>query len=216
MGYRGVYKNVLNWDVDAFYVFYGNRVGLTSFTSDDGKSHLFTTNIGDGIIKGIESYLELSLLKITGNAATENNISIFNSLAYNHARYQHAAINKSSVNTSINDNRIENTPDWIEKAGIDLRHKTANLRIQYSYSSMQYNDALNTISSDNGVTGIIPAYHVWDATFDWIFMKNYRLSAGINNFTNEHYFNRRITMYPGPGILPADGRTYYVSFGVRL
>jgi Fe(3+) dicitrate transport protein len=41
---------------------------------------------------------------------------------------------------------------------------------------------------------------VWDATFDWVFLKDYRLGAGINNFTNEHYFNRRITMDPGPGI----------------
>jgi Fe(3+) dicitrate transport protein len=56
---------------------------------------------------------------------------------------------------------------------------------------------------------------VWDATFDWVILKNYRLGAGINNFTNEHYFNRRITMYPGPGILPADGRTFYISFGVK-
>ncbi|TKK70192.1 TonB-dependent receptor [Ilyomonas limi] len=215
LGYRGVYKNVLSWDVNAFYVFYGNRVGLTSFTSEDSNNHLYTTNIGDGIIKGIESYIELSLLKMTGYAAKENNISIFNSLAYNHARYQHAVINKSGVNTSINGNRIENTPDWIEKAGISLKRKTVNLCIQYSYSSMQYNDALNTVASGNGVTGIIPAYHVWDATFDWVILKNYRLGAGINNFTNEHYFNRRITMYPGPGILPADGRTFYISFGVK-
>jgi Fe(3+) dicitrate transport protein len=151
LGYRGIYKNVLSWDVNAFYVFYGNRVGLTSFTGEDGKSHLYTINIGDCIIKELESYVELSLLKITDYTAKENNVSIFNSLSCNHARYKHAAINKSSVNTRINGNRIENTHGWIEKAGINLKYKTANLRIQYSYTSMQYNDVLNTVSSDNGV-----------------------------------------------------------------
>ena len=46
------------------------------------------------------------------------------------------------------------------------------------------------------VTGLIPAYHVRDWIFNWQITKQYALSAGINNFTNEHYFNRRITMTP--------------------
>ncbi len=216
LGYRGNYKNVVSWDVNGFYVFYGNRIGLTTFTSADSTKHLYTTNVGDAVAKGIESYIEVSLFRLSNIVSGGNDIRIFNSLSYTHARYQNAAINKSGVNTNIKGNYIENTPDWIEKAGITFKHKTASLRLQYSYVSKEYNDALNTISSANGVTGIIPSYHLWDATFNWQFLKNYRLSAGVNNFTNEDYFNRRITMYPGPGILPADGRTWYVSFGVNL
>jgi Fe(3+) dicitrate transport protein len=75
---------------------------------------------------------------------------------------------------------------------------------------------LNTISSANGVTGVIPSWHVFDWSFDWKFPRGYHFSAGVNNFTNEKYFNRRITMYPGPGILPADGRTFYVSVGIKI
>jgi Fe(3+) dicitrate transport protein len=64
--------------------------------------------------------------------------------------------------------------------------------------------------------GIIPAYHVWDWNFNWNIVKQFSLSGGVSNFTNEKYFNRRITMYPGPGILPADGRTFYVSAKVKI
>ncbi len=216
LGYRGNYKNILSWDVNAFYVFYGDRIGLTTFTDAYGSTHLYTTNIGDAVAKGIESYIEVSLLKAGNTAPADNDIRIFNSLSYTHARYQNAAISKSGVNTSIHGNHVENTPDWIEKAGVTFKHKMANLRIQYSYSGKQYNDAINTVFSSNGITGIIPSYSIWDATFNWQFLHSYRISAGVNNITDEHYFNRRITMYPGPGILPADGRTFYVSFGVKL
>ena len=216
LGYRGNYKNIVSWDVNGFYVFYGNRIGLTTFTSADSMKHLYTTNVGDAVAKGIESYIEVSLLRLSDVLAKENDIRIFNSLSYTRARYQNTMINKSGVNASIKGNYIENTPEWIEKAGVTFKHKNASLRFQYSYSSKQYNDALNTVSSTNGVTGAIPAYHVWDATFNWQFLHSYRISAGVNNFTNEHYFNRRITMYPGPGILPADGRTGYISFAVKL
>ncbi|MBK5273228.1 MAG: TonB-dependent receptor, partial [Bacteroidia bacterium] len=77
-------------------------------------------------------------------------------------------------------------------------------------------DAFNSEFSSNGVTGVIPSYHVWDWRFNWRFAKQYHVSAAINNFTNERYFNRRITFYPGPGILPADGRTFVISFGVKM
>jgi Fe(3+) dicitrate transport protein len=63
---------------------------------------------------------------------------------------------------------------------------------------------------------MIPSYHVWDWSLEWRFLKGYHFSAGINNFTDNRYFNRRITMYPGPGILPADGRTFYCTLGIKL
>jgi len=39
---------------------------------------------------------------------------------------------------------------------------------------------------------------------------HYRLSGGLNNIADARYYTRRINMYPGPGILPADGRTGYI------
>ncbi|MGN6618170.1 MAG: TonB-dependent receptor family protein [Ilyomonas sp.] len=216
LGYRGHYKNIVSFDVNAFYLFYGNKIGLVSKQKENNVSYLFATNVGNAVAKGVEAYVELSLLPLLGTESKTNDISIFNSLAYDHARYTKAIINKGGVNTSIEGNYVENTPDWINKTGLSLQHKNIIARVLYSYTSESYNDAFNTIYSDNGVIGIIPSYHIWDFSFEYTFKNNYRLSGGINNFTNEKYFNRRITMYPGPGILPADERTFYVSFGIKI
>jgi Fe(3+) dicitrate transport protein len=90
------------------------------------------------------------------------------------------------------------------------------MRVQYSYVGKGYSDAQNTVYNATGVSGVVPAYHVLDASAEWSFLKHYRLSAGVNNLANAHYFTRRINMYPGPGILPADGRTFYVSLALRM
>lgn len=65
-------------------------------------------------------------------------------------------------------------------------------------------------------TGLIPAYQVQDLSASFKFLKNYNIKAGVNNLTDERYFTRRSGGYPGPGILPADGRVFYVSAGVKF
>ncbi len=215
-GYRGSYRNLLQFDVNLFYLFYGNRVGLITKTGAGNNPYLFTTNIGDAVSKGGEAYAELSLSKLFNSRNSYTGLVLFQSLSYTHARYTRGVMADHLVNTSIEGNRVENTPEWMSKTGLQFQKGKFSSTLQYSYTGMNYNDALNTVASANGVTGIVPAYHLWDWSGSYSFMKNYRLSAGINNLTNEKYFNRRITMYPGPGILPADGRTFYVSLSVKL
>ena len=216
LGYRGHYKNILQFDINGFYLFYGNKVGLVSDRNIDGSNYLFTTNIGNSVAKGIEAFVELSLIKLIIPETVKLDIKIFNSLAYDDARYTSGSINKSGINTSVKGNYVENAPKWINKSGVEFSYKNFSSNFQYSLTSKSYNDAFNTIFSANGVTGVIAAWHVWDWTGNWQFTKQYHLSAGINNFTDEKYFNRRITFYPGPGILPADRRTFYISFGIKM
>ena len=141
---------------------------------------------------------------------------MFNSLSFTDAKYTSGVFNRSGDNVKIAGNYIENVPKWIEKCGINFDYKNLSANFQYSFTSKSYNDAFNTAFSANGVTGEIPAYHVLDFGMNWQLAKQYHLSIGINNLTNEEYFNRRITFYPGPGILPADGRTFDVSFGFKI
>jgi Fe(3+) dicitrate transport protein len=216
LGYRGRVKNVLKFDVDAFYLFYGNRVGLLTFQDENESRHLLSTNIGDAASKGVETYLEISLLRLINPQGYNSDLRLFNSLAYTHARYQDATLNQGGTNKNIDGNYVENTPEWSNKSGLELHIKNISTTVQYTFTSKTYNDAFNSEYSSNGVIGIIPSYHVWDWTLSWQFAKEFRFTGGINNFTNEHYFNRRITMYPGPGILPADGRTFYLSIGMNL
>ena len=96
------------------------------------------------------------------------------------------------------------------------QYKLISTMIEYSYVGKSFSDANNTIFNPTGATGVVPAYHVWDWTINWNFMHRYRLSGAINNLANAKYFTRRINMYPGPGILPADGRTFILSFGLTL
>jgi Fe(3+) dicitrate transport protein len=217
LGYRGRIGKVFQFDLDAFYLFYGNKIGLITQTSDDGSSYLLTTNIGNSVAKGVEAFAELSLLKLidlTNRSGTE--VRLFSSVAFDDARYTSSVISKGGTNVDISGNYVENTPQWIVKSGLELRYKTLSTSFQYAFTSETYNDAFNAASSSSGVIGLTPAYHVWDWSGHWQFSKQFHVSTSINNLANQKYFNRRITMYPGPGILPADGRTFTISLGLDI
>jgi Fe(3+) dicitrate transport protein len=215
-GYRGHYKNILQFDIDVFYLYYGNKVGLLTEQTSGGAPYLFSTNIGNSVAKGFETFVELSLMKLLNPQAVNTDIRIFNSLTYDNAKYTKGAATLSGKNTQIKGKLVENAPAWINKSGIDFIYKNISTGFQYSYTSKTYNDAFNTEFSSNGVVGALPQYHVFDWNFNWQFTKQFHVSAGINNLSNEKYFNRRITIYPGPGILPADGRTLHVTLGIKL
>ena len=48
------------------------------------------------------------------------------------------------------------------------------------------------------------------------FFEKYNIKAGVNNLTDEKYATRRSGGYPGPGILPGNAGTYFISFGASL
>lgn len=216
LGFRGSYKNILRFDLDFFYLYYGKKIGLLSEPNGSGGTHLLTTNIGNSATKGIEAYIELSWFRLFNPVNLKRDLRWFNSLAVNHATFIDGTLNLAGSNRSVKGNYVENAPVWNYKTGLELILKNFSSTIQYSYTSKSFNDAFNTLSSANGVLGEIPSYHVWDWFAKWSFSRKYHIAAGINNFTNEKYFNRRITFYPGPGILPADGRTFTVSFGIKI
>jgi Fe(3+) dicitrate transport protein len=217
LGYRGTTGRWLTFDLDFFYLYYGNRVGqLTLTNSTTNAPYLYTTNIGNSADPGIEAYVDISLWELlTGNHSVFD-LRLFNSLSYNHARYLTGSVNNNGKNQTLVGNRVEGVPDWIDRAGLTVRSGTLKLLLQYSNTGMDYSDAQNTVFIPTGVAGVVPAYHVWDGSVEWSFLAHYRLSGGVNNIADAHYFTRRINMYPGPGILPADGRTFYVSLGLKF
>ena len=84
-------------------------------------------------------------------------------------------------------------------------------------SGRVFTDANNTKSpSANGVTGMLNDYRVFDLSTEYKFLKNYNIRAGVNNLLDENYATRRASGYPGPGILPGEGRTFYISVGAKL
>ncbi|WP_121356752.1 TonB-dependent receptor family protein [Flavisolibacter nicotianae] len=219
LGYRGQVKDILKFDVNGFYLFYGNRVGQLTLKGQNDKTYLYTTNIGDAVSKGVEAYISFSFARLIlpeYSASRLYRLRLFNALSYTHARYLNGSINKGGINTPLKGNWVEGTPEWTNRTGLAWQQKTFVTQLTFTYVGKSYSDANNTVFNPNGATGIVPAYHLWDLSVNWRFLKNYSLSGGINNIANAKYFTRRINMYPGPGILPGDGRSFYVSLGLKL
>ena len=70
-------------------------------------------------------------------------------------------------------------------------------------------------SAPSAIEGVIPAYHVLDLSAKYT-IGRYRVEAGANNLADRAYFTRRATGYPGPGIIPAEGRSVYATVSVTL
>jgi Fe(3+) dicitrate transport protein len=89
--------------------------------------------------------------------------------------------------------------------------------MQYRMSGKIFTDANNTSTpSANGVTGLLDGYGVFDLSAEYKFLKYFNIRGGINNLVSEEYATRRAGGYPGPGIIPGEGRTFYLSIGAKL
>lgn len=206
LGYRGTIKNYLNFDVSLFYLSYTNRIGEVVKTDPStGVDYAYRTNVANSRHQGIETYLEFNLLKFL-NQQSKKGLSVFNSFAYIDARY---------TSGEFKGKRVEAAATLIERAGFIYNKSRFSSTFQTSYVGDAFGDASNVRLSSNPVAGYIPAYTVLDfsATYK---INNYAVRFGINNLTNKSYFTRRADEYPGPGIIPATGRSFYIGFTAKL
>lgn len=209
LGYRGKVKGFLQFDVSGYYLQYNDRVGTV--TVNGTPSYRLITNVGNSTSKGIEAYVEFNPLRaFAGSPKTD--LVIFTSYGYTNARYS-----DDFKNEATKGKRVENAPANILRAGISAGYKGFLLTGQLSYVDETFSDANNTTeASSNAQTGLIPSYTVADLTATYKFAKGLNIKAGINNLFDERYFTRRAGGYPGPGALPADGRTFFVSIGAKM
>lgn len=208
LGYRGKVRNFLQFDVSAFYLQYNNRVGTITPT---GANYRLVTNVGNSVSKGLETYAEFNLAKaFLQNEHTD--LSIFSSYSYTDATYS-----SNHKDASTKGKKVENAPAHIFRGGIALGYKHWSVTAQISYVDETFSDANNVMQpSSNGQNGLIPSYTITDVTASYQLAKGHTIKAGVNNLLNGNYFTRRAGGYPGPGILPGDGRTFFVSFGAKL
>ena len=209
LGYRGKVKDFLSFDISSYYLQYNNRIG--TITVSGTPSYRLITNVGSSTSKGIESYIEFNPIR----AFTKNNkadLMIFGSYAYTHARYSG---DHKDANTK--GKKVENAPENIFRGGISGGYKGLLLTAQMSHVGETFSDANNTVTpTANGNNGLIPSYTITDLTATYKFSKGLNIKAGINNLFDERYFSRRAGGYPGPGALPGDGRTFFISVGAKL
>jgi len=208
LGYRGKVGNFLQFDISGFYLQYNNRVGTITPT---GTNYRLITNVGNSTSKGFEGYAEIDLVKaFTKSIKTE--FSIFGSYGYTDATYS-----GDHKDAQTKGKKVENAPTNILRTGITAGYKTIALTAQINYVDKTYSDANNTVKpSANGQTGLIPSYSVTDLTVTYKHSKKLNLKAGLNNLFDKRYFTRRAGGYPGPGALPGDGRTFFISLGAKF
>lgn len=214
LGYRGKVNSFLQFDVSGYYLQYNNRVGTVTVTNPVGETpptYRLITNVGASTSKGFEGYIEFNPVR----AFTKNqdaDLILFGSYSYTDARYS-----DDHKDASTKNKKVENAPMNIFRGGVSAGYKGFLLTGQLSYVGETFSDANNTVTpSENGNTGLIPSYTIADITATYKFSKGLNIKAGINNLANARYFTRRAGGYPGPGALPGDGRTFFVSVGAKF
>lgn len=208
LGYRGKVHDYLQFDVSGYYLQYNNRIGTVTVGN---PSYRLITNVGNSTSKGFEGYVEFNLVRAF-STNKDADLIIFGSYGYTQARYS-----DDHKDATTKGKKVENAPENIVRAGISAGYQKLLLTAQLSYVGETFSDANNTVApSSNAQNGLIPSYTVTDLTVSYKFPKYINIKAGINNLFDERYFTRRAGGYPGPGALPADGRTFFVSVGAKL
>ncbi|TAE51123.1 MAG: TonB-dependent receptor [Cytophagales bacterium] len=221
IGYKGQINEVFRFDVNYFRLEYNDRIGTLTMARPDNSRYQFRTNVGNSANEGIESYLEFTPTKLQKTQNNWGDIQIFTSLSFMNAKYNRLQLrtfsNNQFVETNLAGNRVENAPQSIQRIGISYLYKTFSFTYQYSKVAEVFSDANNTeIPTANANNGKIPAYEVMDISASYRFLTNYSLKVSINNLTDRMYFTRRAGGYPGPGLLPSDGRSFYLTFGIKI
>ena len=85
----------------------------------------------------------------------------------------------------------------------------------YAFTYEHFSDASNAVLTATAVEGLIPSYQIVDLSLSYD-RKFWGLQFTVNNALNESYFTRRAESYPGPGIIPADGRAFYLTLQFKL
>jgi Fe(3+) dicitrate transport protein len=210
LGLRGNKGEFFSYDLSLFYIAYKGRIGQI-LKADQPPLYLdyrLRTNVSDARNIGLESFLEFGVLKAIRHGSY-NSLSVYLNGAVVDAKY---------VNTeeaSIKNKKVEMVPPLMLRSGISYKTGAFSSSIQLSHISEHFTDATNAVRTATAVEGIIPSYQVMDFSTSYIW-KYISLEGSINNLLNEKYFTRRAEAYPGPGIIPSDGRSFYLTLGVNL
>jgi Fe(3+) dicitrate transport protein len=210
LGYRGELGQWLTFDGSVFFLRYANRIGQV-LRSDQPPLYIpyrFRTNVGASETMGTELFAEAELLHFFFPKG-KLRFLVFGNTTFLQGTYV------SSNIPAVEGREVEFSPRATYRYGATLRYGQFMVNFQYSYVDVQYTDATNATFSANAVIGEIPAYAVADLSARWRW-RWVGLEVGVNNLTDTSYFTRRAAAYPGPGILPANPRNFYLTLELNL
>lgn len=205
-GTRGNWRNRINYDISLFHILYRDRIGqvLRADLPPLYLDYRYRSNIADARLMGLELYLEADVLNLNRTLRGKHSLYTFVNGALIHTRYFNA------VEKGINGNQVEQAPPLNVRWGVNYRYQQFSLAFQMTHVSEHFTDASNARRVTGAVSGIIPAYQIADLSASWK-AKRYGLELSCNNLFNTLYFTRRAEAYPGPGIIPSDGRGFYAT-----
>ncbi|MEM7296732.1 MAG: TonB-dependent receptor [Bacteroidota bacterium] len=208
LGIRGSKKDSYLYDLSLFYLSYEDRIGNTLVRTDTTlRTFTYRTNIGDAAIVGFESYAEVHV--------PSSPFIVFTNFAWIVSEYTKILEFGTSLGDLVKGNNVELVPAINLKTGLKYQGDKLKGSLLFSYVSSQFSDAANTKETNTGIEGRIPAYKILDLslTYPW---KNITFGTGINNLLDEQYFSRRAAGYPGPGLIPSQPRSIYLSVEARF
>jgi Fe(3+) dicitrate transport protein len=211
IGVRGHINGVFNYDLSLFVIDYDDRIGTVWLTDTSSITYQYTTNISKSRNLGLESFAEVDLMKLIRGYEAKMKLSVFTNLSLIDARYVNSKV------SAYENKKVEFVPPVIFRTGITVQKGKFTATYQYAYTAMQYGDATNaTKPSNNGINGLVPAYSIMDLTAYYQLSRILLVSGSVNNLFNNMYFTRRADSYPGPGIVPADARGFYLTLQVKI
>ena len=221
LGYRGSWTPALQFDLSYFHLNYADRIGTIAQLDPNGRVSQFRTNLGTSISRGFEGYVEVDPITALFKSSRVGYVHLFASLAFVDATYgdfEVTSVSNGQIQTrNLEGNQVENAPRKINRFGATYSYNRFSMTWQLSDIEEAYSDASNTVAPNAAATvGLIPAYRVQDLSASWNFWKQHSIKAGVNNLTDARYFTRRAGGYPGPGIMPADGRTFYLTAALKF
>jgi Fe(3+) dicitrate transport protein len=210
VGVRSDQTTLINYDLSLFYLNYNNRIGEVQFYDEQNRVMRMRSNVGQAVIRGVEAYGEVDLIGLAYPQQDVWSGVLFNNIALIYSKY------RSSDQTGVKGKEVEFVPKINWKSGVRLGYKKLRASFQHTYLSSQFTDATNSVEGGvSAVVGAIPSYAVMDLSLSYQY-KKWRIEGSANNFANAMYFTRRATGYPGPGILPSDGRSYFLTLQIKI
>lgn len=209
LGVKGRVNKLLSYDLGVYSILYNDRIGIIL----DDRANRVRKNIGKAIIGGFESLIDINLAHLINDKSRLLKLNWFANTALTFSEYL------ESEENNVVGNQVEFIPKVNLKTGITWGYKNFSSTLQYTYLSRQFTDVQNSLASlendkQSGIVGDIPSYMVFDLTASYEF-KSLRLEGGFNNLLNSYYFTQRATGYPGPGIIPSSGRTFFITLGYK-
>jgi Fe(3+) dicitrate transport protein len=185
-GYRGS-SRFLQWDSSLFYIHYSNQFGrVGNVIQNTGAARYF----------GVDGSLEGDL----GAFA-----SFLNRM---HLYFNFSALNARFIEGPLNGKTPQYAPKYLLRTGLLLYPATGvKIALMNTLVTEHFGDDANSANFR------IPAYRVWDLTFETpILEKRLKLVGGVNNLFDAFYWSR----VRSNGVDPALPRNFYLGLNARI